>query len=202
MAIRFQCSACSQPIEVDDEWASRAVACPYCRKTITAPAESTLGNLSEIPTATPLTSPAEQPAPPAAQPPFQPAGEPHPNRIAVVALVLALAAMALVIMYLQVLASHQAEIESFYKPGMSFGDQMEAFSEYLQSQQGSIPAWVIALSLLPITAGLCWIAAVVCAIIAVRHPQRRGLAVAALLIVGGVPLLLCCGGGLFFGGSV
>ena len=54
MAIRFQCGACSQPIEVDDEWALRAVACPYCRKTITAPSESTLGDLSRIPMASPL----------------------------------------------------------------------------------------------------------------------------------------------------
>ena len=42
MVIRFQCSACSRPIEVDDEWGGKPVACPYCAETVTAPRESTL----------------------------------------------------------------------------------------------------------------------------------------------------------------
>ena len=41
MSIQFLCPACSQPIEIDDEWSARPVACPYCRKTITAPESST-----------------------------------------------------------------------------------------------------------------------------------------------------------------
>lgn len=40
MAIQFQCVACRQPIEVDDEMADQAVTCPYCRKVVTAPAVS------------------------------------------------------------------------------------------------------------------------------------------------------------------
>ncbi len=42
MAIRFVCSACRQPIEVDDEMANQAVTCPYCRTAVDVPAASTL----------------------------------------------------------------------------------------------------------------------------------------------------------------
>jgi DNA-directed RNA polymerase subunit RPC12/RpoP len=42
MAIQFQCTGCSQPIEVDDEFAGRAAACPYCRRVVTIPTRSTL----------------------------------------------------------------------------------------------------------------------------------------------------------------
>ena len=199
MVIRFQCSACSQPIEVDDEWALRTVACPYCHKTITAPAESTLGDLSQIPTATPLTGEESHPAPLPARPHQPVARDAHPNRIAIVAFVLALTVVALIGMYLNVLSAHRLEMEKFLQPEMSFGEQMQAFSEYLESQQGQVPGWVMALSVLPLGAGLAWTAALVCAIIALRRPQRRGLAVAALLIAGFVPVFLCCGGGLILG---
>ncbi len=41
MSIQFQCSQCQQPIEVDDEYAGRSAACPYCRSVNTVPQEST-----------------------------------------------------------------------------------------------------------------------------------------------------------------
>jgi hypothetical protein len=41
MAIRFSCPACQQPLEIDDSWASQSVACPYCRRVVTAPQAST-----------------------------------------------------------------------------------------------------------------------------------------------------------------
>lgn len=53
MAIRFGCPSCEQPIEIDDEWANQSVACPYCQKVVTAPAESTWPG-REVPQATPL----------------------------------------------------------------------------------------------------------------------------------------------------
>lgn len=40
MAIRFACPSCGQPIEIDDEWAGQSVACPYCRRVVNAPRES------------------------------------------------------------------------------------------------------------------------------------------------------------------
>lgn len=41
MAIQFSCPSCQRPIEVDDEWANSDVACPFCQKVVTTPAEST-----------------------------------------------------------------------------------------------------------------------------------------------------------------
>lgn len=41
MAIQFICVGCSQPIEVDDEFAGRSAACPYCRHVVTVPSSST-----------------------------------------------------------------------------------------------------------------------------------------------------------------
>jgi hypothetical protein len=43
MAIQFHCPGCSQPIEVDDVYAGQAAACPYCRRVVNVPTESTLG---------------------------------------------------------------------------------------------------------------------------------------------------------------
>lgn len=63
MAIQFPCASCQQPIEVDDAWADKAVACPYCRKVVTAPAQSSWppGN---IPVATPARGAFAPPPPP------------------------------------------------------------------------------------------------------------------------------------------
>ncbi len=42
MPIQFQCAGCDQPIEVDDAHAGQAAQCPYCRRVVTVPPESTL----------------------------------------------------------------------------------------------------------------------------------------------------------------
>jgi len=52
MAIQFQCSACRQPIEVDDQFANQQAVCPFCRKVITVPASSSLA-AGSIPEARP-----------------------------------------------------------------------------------------------------------------------------------------------------
>ena len=43
MAIQFHCPGCSQPIEVDDIHAGQTAACPYCRRVMNVPTESSLG---------------------------------------------------------------------------------------------------------------------------------------------------------------
>lgn len=63
MAIRFACPGCQQPIEVDDEWASQQVGCPYCRKVVSAPTESTL-QMNAVPTAVGGAGDAFAPPPP------------------------------------------------------------------------------------------------------------------------------------------
>lgn len=41
MVIQFQCTGCSEPIEVDDDLAGASAACPYCGRVCTVPREST-----------------------------------------------------------------------------------------------------------------------------------------------------------------
>lgn len=194
MTIRFQCGACSQPIEVDDEWASRTVACPYCRKTIIAPGESTLTDLSHVPTASPLRVGEVGPghlAPGSGAVPVH-----HPNRLAVVAVALAAALVVIAICFQWIAVTHQRELEVF---GMSMmkGDglsgMLEAQQEFYEAQ-GGIPRWFVAAGMLEAAGGLTWIATVVCGVIAVRRPRRRSLAVWALVVAGLFPIALCCGG--------
>jgi hypothetical protein len=70
MAIRFSCPSCRQPIEVDDNWAGQTVACPYCRRVVTAPAQSSWPP-PVIPVAAPATGGIAPPPPPGI-----PAGQP------------------------------------------------------------------------------------------------------------------------------
>lgn len=42
MAIQFRCPGCSQPIEVDDQYAEQNATCPYCQQVIVVPASSNL----------------------------------------------------------------------------------------------------------------------------------------------------------------
>jgi hypothetical protein len=193
MAIRFQCSGCSQPIEVDDEWAQKFVACPYCRRTITAPAESTLPDPSQIPTATRL----EQPQVPAdLLPPFGPTrpAVPTSNVIAKVAFGLACTVVVTLGLYCLIGSLHQAELEPLIQPERTFSEQMQAFQEYTASRGGMPPGWMMAMSLLSLTGVVMWVAALVCGIVGVCRPSNRSWAIAALVITAFTPLLFCCGG--------
>jgi hypothetical protein len=58
MAIQFPCPSCSQPIEVDDEYAGQSAACPYCRRVVNVPTESP-GQMRPAAMARPTLSPAE-----------------------------------------------------------------------------------------------------------------------------------------------
>ena len=76
MAIQFQCPGCLQPIEVDDPYAGQTAACPYCRRVVTVPQQSTL----QAPAVTARPTPAAAGAAPAAAPgipPLPPAGALH-----------------------------------------------------------------------------------------------------------------------------
>jgi DNA-directed RNA polymerase subunit RPC12/RpoP len=71
MPIQFHCSSCGQPIEVDDEHAGQAAACPYCRQLVTVPPQSTYY---------PSEGAAARPAgPDTAPPPFGPASAEPPG---------------------------------------------------------------------------------------------------------------------------
>lgn len=64
MAIQFHCPGCGQPIEVDDIYASKSAACPYCRRVVNVP-EATAGDFAATVTARPGggATPNEHPTP-------------------------------------------------------------------------------------------------------------------------------------------
>ena len=209
MSIRFQCGNCSQPIEIDDQWASKAVACPYCRKTVTAPAESTLKDLADIPLADPLTAaPSFGPQPGVPQPHAMVA-EISPNRIAVVAMALSSAMVLFIVLGGLISTSHQLEIEAVQKRSVELEKEgvswiiatQRASSEFYEEYGGLPPQWMMGLGVLYMCAGLTWIAALVCALVGMRRVRRRRLAIAALAMTAVFPLLFCCGGFLFSSGG-
>lgn len=204
MAIRFQCGGCSQPIEVDDEWANKNVACPYCHKTIMAPPESTLGDLSRIPTASPLSFPGGAgPGMGAPSGPF-PAASPliyHPNTLAIVAFALACVVLLLLFTVGGLASSHELEIQSFQErvwglqregKGLLAATQ-QATAELYGEHGGMPPRWMMVSGLIELAAGLAWIATLVCGIIAVRRPRRRRWAVASIIVAAIAPFLICLG---------
>ena len=200
MVVRFQCGSCAQPIEIDDEWASKAVACPFCRKTIVAPAESTLGDLSGVPMASPLTA-SEGSALGTAGGLSETGGRQsisaarNVNRLALVALILAGCSAASLILTYIVLAPHFTELEELQKTmssATSVAETMQAQTAFFEVHPQAL-LYVMAASMLMIVAGLTSLAGIVCALIALRCPYRRGLAVTALLVASAVPMFFCCG---------
>jgi len=196
MAIRFQCGACSQPIEVDDEWALRAVACPYCRKTITAPSESTMDDLSRIPMASPLMAVGGAVALPTPAPSSYAPPDASANPPAVAAFILAAAMVIFLLSGAMIVASHTLELEQLQKelqpqPGAAAGSQVQSMMRYFETHGGRIPGWLMAVGVLQISAMAACAAAIVCGLLAVRRTTRRALAVIALVSCGCVVLLFC-----------
>ena len=219
MAIRFQCSLCAQPIEIDDEWASKLVACPYCRKTVTAPAESTLDENATVPTATPLAGTGTAPLPgmgaaalaspgatplvdPGAAPPYpqayaaDPDASAQPNPLATVALVLGCILVALNLTYCGILMAYGDEIRAMQPtdPSAPFAEQMQHMMEQVGAAGGVFPAWLIVYSMLMFAIVIVWLGTLGFGIAGIRRTYRRPRAIAALVIAGVVPIVSCCGG--------
>jgi len=205
--IRFQCASCHQPIEIDDEWALKAVACPYCRKTVTAPATSTIGGDDEIPLAAPLAPAAATPATPAA-----PAGYPDydatdslgsmgdrhasaGNPIAVVALALMLSAIVCLLVVVVIAAEHPAELTALTQRVEKAGSAKQQFEAMMTffDEQGGMPTWLIGFSLAQMGCLMLTLAALICALLGLRRPCKRGLAAVAATVSGALLLLLCSG---------
>jgi hypothetical protein len=192
MAIRFHCASCRQPIEVDDEWALKAVACPYCRKTVIAPAESTLGDLSGIPVASPLGAVDEAGLAPPQE--LQGVRGHRPNRFAVAALALAALAFLSFIMANVVASDHVLELEEFAQPGMTPQQQIDAFSKFVEDNGGKYPTWFWTTFAMLGLSCVTWPIALTCGIIGVMRQRQRGLAIVALVICGAQFALFLCSG--------
>lgn len=172
MAIQFQCVSCSRPIEVDDQWARRLVECPYCHDTITVPAISTY-NPPGMASPVQMAQPAEAAYPDAY---YRPRSR---NALAIWAMVLSILAFAtLGATIISVGMKFTAIMSSDATPEEMEKQVQEAFEQAVERQEH----WVI-LFAVGMLGGLgLWIAGLVCSMIAVTRPARRGLAIAALLV--------------------
>lgn len=188
MAVQFLCPSCEHPIEIDDEWASHSVACPFCRNTVTAPAESTY----VPPVVTPVARSIEGGY-------TVSGGREHLG----VAAGNPAAGFALGLSLLHLLA--------FFGTSMVFSDRVAdalgetptpaAVQQYMQEQlqQGATPGWMSTIMLLMIVSLGLWLGGLVCAIFAVRRRVRRGLTLAAFGLLGVSPLFVCMGFVQMFG---
>lgn len=199
MAIRFQCAACSEPIEVDDQWARQVVRCPYCQRTVTAPAESTLPAIDQIPVANAVTTqkpvgPVGNVGPIGALPP-QPPPPTATNRSAVAALILAFLAVGFLFLAISTLSNHKLEMgelsERITEAGKSGKSPMSAVMDYMESQGGQMPGWLATFVMFEFASLGAWLAAIVFGIIGLFRPVRRGMAALALIICGGLCVLFC-----------
>jgi hypothetical protein len=184
MAIRFHCPACTQPLEVDDAWASRVVACPYCRKTVTAPANSNLTDLSAVPMAMPLTQPGA-----AGAPPPLPEFAARSNPLAVAAIVFAGLTILLSTLMSVTASRHRLELEDIERDMKAMGPDaspMKASMEYMRTHGGQVPGWIMGLSLCFFGSLLACVTGLVCGLLALRRRARRALAWTSVLVCGGL----------------
>lgn len=191
MAIRFACTSCQRPIEIDDEWANRSVLCPFCRATVTAPSQSTIGAESAMPVARQGDVPSAAPFGP---PPIPTSG----NLIAVSALVAIVLAVGLMFAAGMSMAQHTDELQGVMKAAKT-GDEaatLEAWERVVEGYGGNTPPWLLHSVILFMGGAFAWLAGLVCGLLGLRKQKRRGLAILALVGAVGFPVLLCCGGAL------
>ncbi|MCG3130599.1 MAG: hypothetical protein FLDDKLPJ_01364 [Phycisphaerae bacterium] len=207
MAIRFLCPSCRQPIETDDVWAEKLVACPFCRTTVTAPALSTLGTVETVtgvPGARPAWSPdaswsnADTGAP--GPPQFVADGDSArkdagARRLATLAIVLAgLSIVAFTAMSL-IIAPHREELFAFTKDFQDGGSFMQAQKEMmndLMNRPGGIPGWYVGSSVAMWLGALLWAPALILALLGMRRAAARSRAITALLMTVVAPMICCC----------
>ncbi len=192
MAIQFQCPACSQPIEVDDEWSDKPVACPYCRKTVTAPQDSTLTADAAVTMASPISPVApEGVTVPGYDPAYGggPAYDPQPkqrNPMAVWSIVLSSAALVLYVAG-SVLAA--IGLLGFLGPDATPQQMQDVVEDVIQ--RGELPT-ALAIGVCAVMLALpCWLVGLVLGIIALsRTRAQRGLVIISLVICGVLFLFL------------
>lgn len=192
MAIRFQCAACGQPIEVDDDLAESVVGCPYCHKTVTAPVQSMLSQPSDMPVATPL-GPADSLSQPTALQ-EQSGAPPRGNTLAVVGFSLACLLILVQVVSFGIAARHGPEFEEFVREvdnaGPEYSDKLSAVKDFMSRSGGSFPGWMIGFVLFQLAALMLCVSSIICSVVALRRPLRRGMAMAGLAISGGYLVLV------------
>jgi hypothetical protein len=183
MAIQFQCPGCRQPIEVDDVWAEKLVACPYCRQTVTAPAQSTLALPEAVVGARPTSGEGAWNVPPFDAAPALDSGR---NSVALVGLLLTIAAWITFVLVVVISVMHMSELGVV--PGMKPQDIQHNLQERFVRNP---PGWMLAVSMLWLFGIGLWLGGLVCSILGMRHVHRRILAILGLVLSATYALFLC-----------
>jgi hypothetical protein len=182
MAIQFTCTACGQPIEVDDEMANMSVTCPYCRKAVVAPATGTLAAGAAPPEALTAGTGGEAALPYAGTAPPTKSGP--LGWIALGCVVICLLCLGYATLVGQAMLQ-DLDLESVTP------QEVEEIQAIIQERMKSKPELVFSS-----IAGSCVLplVGVVCAIIAlVKGYRPRWPAIVALVLLGGVVVMVCAG---------
>ena len=204
MAIQFSCASCGQPIEIDDEWGGKTVACPFCHSRVLAPVESQLPDTEFVPTASAVPPHSIDGDPADSLAVGTSAATPQSNRLAIVAVVCAAVLLVELIAMKSIVSAHIGEIEALGERFQELTAEGKGFMlayqttqlELLEANGGAIPTWLMLVGIIELAAGLTWLAALICGILAVRKPLHRRFAVATLLVCGISPVIFCCCGGM------
>ncbi len=196
-------------MEIDNEWAGKTVACPFCHSQIVAPTESRLTNSEDVPMATAMqSSPPVHPSTLASTPTegwkstSETAGS---NRLAIVAVVLAGVMLISFIIFNRLMSAHVTEVQAVAEKVQQAIEQgkgvlvavQKAQLEFLEKNDGAMPTWLAAAVACEMLGGLAWLSSLICAVIAIRRPAHKRYSLAALVACGVTPILFCCvGGGL------
>lgn len=191
MAIRFQCPSCTQPIEIDDEWAGKLVACPYCRHSVAAPLTSTLPEIDVVPAAQPFgaagggwgSAPAVLGPPPVRT----------TRALGIAAVIIALLAVASGVAMGVVMARHGGEFRELSNPTRGFAENQREMMNYFQTKYGGLPGWAVVAALAEVGGGFCVVTAIVLGALALRGSDGRSLGIVALSLCALCPILCCSG---------
>jgi DNA-directed RNA polymerase subunit RPC12/RpoP len=182
MAIQFLCSACGQPIEVDDDMANLTVTCPYCRKVVLTPAQSNLSARPDLPASAPIPG-----AVAGATPQLLPAAlTPPPRRSVLGWIALGCSAVSILCIVYAALVGYSL-VRDIAPQDMQKAETQKIVQERLQSRRDVQIAGLLGPCILPI-AGLA------CAVIALVIGARpRWPAITAICLLGAMVLLSCAG---------
>ncbi|HVP10130.1 MAG TPA: hypothetical protein VMV94_02970 [Phycisphaerae bacterium] len=180
MAIQFLCSACGQPIEVDDDMANLPVTCPYCRKVVMTPEKSNLSARPDVVAAGAVPGEATPPTPTPAM------LTPPPRRS-----VLGWIALACVILCIVSAAYSVLSLYSIFQ-GVDLKqmkqDEIQKMSQ--ERMQGRLDVQIAGIF------GFCAfpLVGLTCAIVAlVIGAKPRWPAITAICLLGAILLLSCAG---------
>lgn len=101
------------------------------------------------------------------------------NGVAIAALVLAILSLG---MFIGFTASMIGRIEPIIQNGGTVQEQEEALRKFFLEAAERQESWLMTAGLLALGGMLCWGAAVICGLIGISRPVRRGFAIAGLVI--------------------